>query len=454
MRKKEPWMKKAENMLECVAVLDNGPLYAENFDIFYTPFQEPYRKDIVKQLQFIMRVPSNTKHKFVLAGHRGVGKSTELLRVSKLCTGYRTIFVNSSDAMGPKGTEYTNLLVLIADAVMKFGVKSGLLDEDDTALIPLINYWNSELSINRTVQELKSKDEKLGITAELDGKLSTSFSILNKLKTIITLGTKLDASIGRKNSQILTVDEIIHTVIDKNDMLFVQALNVVLQKLEQYMLGERLLIVIEELDKSGQFELASDVFKDHVRAFLGIKADVIFTYPTHLQYDPEYSHVYDMFSNVFKLGVVELVREDKHYDIDVIMAFKELVYKRIQKNLIDDDALTLAIEMSGGLIRDVFTLLSDAAVTAGVNLREKITISDVKEAVTTLKDRYVKVIDIDNGFDKLVEIYNEPRRRMDLDLRKLLRAEVVLEYRDDRYVVHPIVLKFLKEIHKQVEEYV
>ena len=70
MRKKEPWMKKAENMLECVAVLDNGPLYAENFDIFYTPFQEPYRKDIVKQLQFIMRVPSNTKHKFVLAGHR------------------------------------------------------------------------------------------------------------------------------------------------------------------------------------------------------------------------------------------------------------------------------------------------------------------------------------------------------------------------------------------------
>lgn len=453
MRKKVPWMKKAENMRECVASLDNGPLYDENFDIFYTPFPNPYRKDIVEQLNYKLGAPSLTKHKFILAGHRGVGKSTELLRVSRICNGYRTVFVNSADAMGPKGTGYTNLLVLIADKVMKFGIDSKFLDENDTVFNPLINYWDSELSIKKTVQDIESRNETLNVGAELSGSLSTSFGILDKLKTVITIGTKIDAKTEKKDGQTSTVDEIIHTTIDKNDMLFVQALNVIIKKIETYMLGERLLIIIEELDKAGQFELASDVFKEHVKAFSGIEADMIFTYPTHLQYDPEYSHVHDIFNGVFKLSVVELVNEYKCYDDNVIETFKELIYKRISQDLINDLALVLAIKMSGGLIRDVFTLLSEAAVIAGVDAREKITVSDVEKAVTTLKDRYIKVIDVDNGFDELVGIYNVPRRQVDPKLRKLLRAEVVLEYSNSRYVVHPVVLKFLKEIGKGVEEY-
>ena len=453
MRKKVAWMKKAENMLECVASLDNGPLYDENFDMFYTPFQEPYRTDIVKQLNFKLQAASPFSYKFILAGHRGVGKSTELLRVSKSCAGYETIFVNAADAMGPKGTSYTNLLILIVDRVMEFGVNSHYLNENDSAFASLLNYWNSELEIESIVQKAETTSGVLGVDAEIGGSLSTSFGILKKLKTIITVGAKLGVSAERKVAQTSSVDEIIHTVIDKNDMLFVQAFNVLLKELKTRMKGNQPLIVVEELDKAGQFELASDVFNNHAKAFLGIESDMIFTYPVHLQYDPAYSHVRDIFSGIFKLGVVELLDENKEYRRGAIEAFKELIYKRISENIIEDDALEEAIKMSGGLIRDVFTLLSEAAVTAGVDSREKITVSDVRRAIATLEDRYIKVIKINNGFDEIVKIYKEPRRQVDENLRELLRTEVVLEYSNNRYVVHPVVVKFLSDIGKQVDKY-
>lgn len=453
MRKKVPWMKKAEDMFECVAVLDNGPLQNDNFELFYTAFQEPYRKDIVQQLEFKLGVESPVPRKYILAGHRGVGKSTELLRVSRLCTEYETVFINSADASGPKGTGYTNLLVLITDKVIEYGVKHNYLEEDDAAFESLLNYWDSELQIKKTVSDLRANEGTVDVDANIGGSISTSFSMLNKLKTIITVGAKLGVQTKKRNENSVTVDETIHTIIDNNDMLFVQALNTMLVNLKSKMNGKHLLIIVEDLDKAGQFELAADVFNNHFKPFVNIEADMIYTYPVHLQYDPEYSRVYDIFSDVYKLGVVELLNGNMHYDSAGIAAFKGLIYKRISEDLISDDALTLAIKMSGGLIRDVFSMLSEAAVIAGINKRSKIAVSDVESAIRTLEDRYIKMIKVKDAFNMLVEIYNKPHRQIDAELRELLRAEAVLEYSGNRYIVHPVVVKFLHDLGMSIQEY-
>lgn len=124
-------MEKATTLQQCVFTLDTGALNNDNFDLFYTLFQNKYRTDIVKKIDYKLKtldlnnfpVQSDKKiySKFILAGHRGVGKSTELLRVSKLCRGYETVFVDAEAASGQESTEYTNLLVLIAEQIMRFG---------------------------------------------------------------------------------------------------------------------------------------------------------------------------------------------------------------------------------------------------------------------------------------------------------------------------------------------
>lgn len=121
----------------------------------------------------------------------------------------------------------------------------------------------------------------MGVSA--DTSYEASFNVLSRLKAIITFGAKTGGDFEKKYGKTATVDEIIHTVIDKNDALFVQALNGFIGELEHHMGRDKLLIIVEDLDKAGQFELSADVFNTHIRAFVGIKADMIFTYPIHLQ---------------------------------------------------------------------------------------------------------------------------------------------------------------------------
>lgn len=252
MKRKVICMEKATTLQQCVFTLDTGALNNDNFDLFYTLFQNKYRTDIVKKIDYKLKtldlnnfpVQSDKKiySKFILAGHRGVGKSTELLRVSKLCRGYETVFVDAEEASGQESTEYTNLLVLIAEQIMKFGVDKGYLDKDDDAFEGLLHYWR----IN-----------------------SSSMTSSN-------------------------VDEIVHTVINKNDKLFIGAMNSMISKLQAKMGDKRLLLIIEELDKAGQFRLAEEIFIRKLNVFTSIECDIIFTYPVHLLYAPSYAHVRDL----------------------------------------------------------------------------------------------------------------------------------------------------------------
>lgn len=454
MRKKVPWMKIAETLRECVVSLDSGPLNNENFDMFYTPFRAPCREDKITRLIFKLQ-SLHDSYKFILAGHRGVGKSTELLRVSRKCTEYETIFVDASEAMGPKGTGYTNLLLLIANRVIEFGVGGGYLSENDPALEEMCNYWSSELEISKTVQGSNELSRSMGIDASVGGEASSAFNFLNKLKTKIAISSKVSANIASKYERNMTVDEIIHTTIGKSDIEFTGLLNEVLYNLQKALgMEKRLLIIVQEMDKVGQFAMAYDVFIDHAQAFIAIRSDMIYTYPVHLLYSPEYSSVYNTFDDVFNLGVVELLDTNGKFIPSALEAVKGLIYKRIVRNLIEDSALEFAIKMSGGLIRDVFSMVCDAAITAAVDGRESIVLSDVERAAESLEDRYIKFLNIKDGYNTVAELTHSQYPLMTKDLRELLSVEAVLEYSGGRYLVHPLVVRFLKHIGKSVKDYV
>lgn len=458
MKRKVIFMKKATTLQECVFTLDIGALNNDNFDLFYTPFQDKYRTDIVKRINYklsTLSLQSDKKiySKFILAGHRGVGKSTELLRVSKLCRGYGTVFVDAEEASGQESTEYTNLLVLIAEQIMRFGVENGYLDEDDDAFEGLLHYWDSEVEITSLKKKYEEKGEEVTIDGEIGGKLQTKFNLLSMLKTVLSVNANIKGGISSNSMSSSNVDEIVHTVINKNDGLFIGAMNSMIGKLQMKMGDKRLLLIVEELDKAGQFRLAEEIFIRKLYTLTGIECDIIFTYPVHLLYDPSYAHVRDVANDVFTLGVIELLDDEGYYISDAVNAFKELIYKRIDKRLIEEKALEKAIKMSGGLIRDAFTIISEAAMNADIDGLEKITLDYVMDAIKPLEDRYSKYIKIENGYDKVAEIVGNPYLQTSDELRELLRAEVVLEYSQSRYFVHPIVISFLKRINRNVKEY-
>ena len=230
-------------------------------------------------------------------------------------------------------------------------------------------------------------------------------------------------------------------------------MNSMISKLQAKMGDKRLLLIIEELDKTGQFRLAEEIFIRKLNVFTSIECDIIFTYPVHLLYDPNYAHVRDNVNDIFTLGVIELLDDEGYYISDAVNAFKELIYKRIDKRLIEEKALEKAIKMSGGLIRDAFTIISEAAMNADIDGMEKITMDYIIDAIKPLEDRYSKYIRIEKGYDRVADIVGKPYLQIDDELRELLRAEVVLEYSQSRYFVHPIVINFLKKTNRTVKEY-
>lgn len=458
MKGKVIWMQKASTLQECVSTLDIGALNGDNFDVFYTEFQNRYRTDIVKKINYKLKAfdllgTKKIYSKFILAGHRGVGKSTELVRVSKLCTGYESIFIDADEASGPENTGYTNLLILIADQIMKYGISNGYLTQDDEAFDGLLHYWDSEVEISALQKKYEEKGEELELAGGIAGKVESKFGLLNTLKAILSVDASVNGKVTSNSVRTNNVDEIIHTVIHKNDELFVIPLNHMINRLQEKMGNKRLLLIIEELDKVGQFELVEELFGHHIKAFTSIECDIIFTYPIHLLYDPGYMHVRDSVSDIFTLGVIEILGDDGCYIQEALNAFKELVYKRIDAQLIEDDALEKAIKMSGGLIRDAFTVISEAAMNADIDGEDKITMSYILDAIKPLEDKYSKLINIHDGFNKVAQIVGKPYLQIDDELRELLRAEVVLEYSESRYFVHPAAIKFLKKINANVKEY-
>lgn len=453
MQRKVPIMDIATTLGECVNVLDNGPLTESNFNTFYTEFSEPCRVDITKQLNFRLKHPTEATFKFVLAGHRGIGKSTELLRVSKLCPEYETIFINVSDSQGDENVLYTSLLIHITDCIMQFGIEKSLISSNDAALDPLIDYWNTEIQYSEIVSTAKARSKNASAELKMNAKASSKFDLLKMLKIALGLGMKADMGISYNQTHSTTVDEIINQTISRRNSLYIKALNVLVDKIKHGLVGKRLLLIVQELDREAYAKLAENVFKDNIDAFLNINVDTIYTYPVHLLYDPAYAHIRDKVTAIYQLGVIEIINEDRSYTQGGINSLKKLVYKRIKPELIDDYALELAIKMSGGLIRDLFNIIINAATIAGTEDRLSISMNDVKSAIEILEDSYIRFLKPYDAFKKLENIAITPYHQISDDLRDFLRAECVLEYRRSRYVVHPVVIKFLHRIGQRVIEY-
>lgn len=447
MLEREPVMAIATNVKECLRTLKNGPLTDDNFDMFYVEFEEQQREDITKRLNFQLEVGSGYSYnKYIFAGYRGVGKSTELIRVSRFCQDYHTVFVDACDASG-NGVSYTNLLVEIVRAVCNYVIAKGIVKENDTAFEFLCNYWNSEIEIDSIISSLDESVESKDANAFVNGEFKTKFGILDKLKLLISAGLKASVSLGDKYSKSTSVDEVVKTVISKNDTAFIEALNQMLDELDRKLDGKHLLIIIENLDRSMFTDLVHEVFCEHSDAFISIHSTMINTFPIYALHDPKYVAVRDVYDSIYNLGTIKIIDYNtKKYIPESVDSLKRLIDKRIKPGIIEDDALELAIKKSGGLIRDLFGILADAVTSAGIDGRELVSINDVLKGVHSLEYVFFNRLGSNEVLNEIENIFNHPIQQFITDeLRELLCVELVLEYGTGIYVVHPVIIDYLAD---------
>ncbi|WP_287128147.1 AAA family ATPase [Candidatus Cyanaurora vandensis] len=392
------------------------------------------RGDVDICLEFRRSITRATKTQCRLyTGHRGAGKSTELLRLCKKFEDeeFFVVYFNADDAdLNTEDTEYSDILLACT---------RHLLEE-------LEDYANP----NPVIDWLKSR-----WTALQD--LGLSEVELDKMGAEVSISTfaKLTASVR----QVPNVRQKIRQEVDNHTPTLIQVLNEYVgearEKLSNKFKG--IVMVVDSLDRIVPIFDVETSRSNHDRIFLdrheqlkALACHVVYTIPISMVQSDRATSLFNCYSfpNILPMVMVK-TRDGKPYPSG-IAKMKEVIEKRVQKA---DRALSLdklfeesedlerLCSISGGHVRDLIFMMQEV-----INGTENLPIGSkaVNRAIAKLRDLYRLNVN-DGEWIFLAKVHLCKMMPNTNEHRKLLLSRCILEYKPGEndpvwYDVHPTIL--------------
>ena len=439
-----PKMPKATELKQFINVFSPFPLTNENFDDFYVDTSE-VRGTEMQKLQYTLMFDGYPYTKILFSGHMGSGKTTELYNLTKIIEDkYEVINVPVLKDLDIYNMSHVDLIFEIMSTILLHFANSSekLANLKDDDFSQLYNYWHSEHFITTIFMDETESSINSEVSAEGSAELSAGTGIISKLKFLIKVATKGQ---GILKTSTATRDEL-KTRVEPRMGDLIAAINSAINAIKQNLGGKELLIIIEDLDKADQDSI-DEIFTKHFTQLSDLNVKMIFNIPISLEYSLAFKKIKDNANANFVLSAINVLDGKGNRNDKNIQFFKKFVYKRAEDKFFDNKALEYMIVKSGGILRDLFAILTDAAINA-VLLHpdnEKILQEDADKACAKLRNEYAKSIESEDQYNKLLDIYNGNKVFEDEILLKLLQANLVIEYGEYKeYQVHPLVIDFMK----------
>ncbi|MBD1933295.1 MULTISPECIES: P-loop NTPase fold protein [Cyanophyceae] len=336
---------------------------AEDLRDFYVQRANSPVEDLINALEM-----EDDPAKFLLAGHRGSGKSTELrLLQDKLKESYTVIWIDTETALERYNIGYAEVVVLIGQEICRQAIQPGWWSKKDERLLKAL-----EDSLKLVIYSDK-KDEVDGL--ELP-------EVLKKM------GMTLKQGITREMTKSLNIRPVLSEVITKvNDII----------KAAEKDRKQKLLVLVDGLDRHDE-KTALEMFSSPLLAELD--CHIIYAIPISLRYSPSFRQPMQSFQKCLDLTNPSVFECDQNLcptanpnrvgrDILIKVINKRLArLDASHKGIFNTDALELICEKSGGVIRDLVRL---ARTACGVALRKNLLYVDLdtaKEAVQEDRKEY------------------------------------------------------------------
>ena len=428
-------MSRAQNLSEIAKCFAPEPLKeAQEFRDYYcetmeirtarendSPLDSFYDECVVPQL-------SNAH---LLLGHRGCGKSTELnyLKQRLEKNGHQVRVVACHTEADLQNLAHWDLLFLMGRKLLEIAqeIECPL---DESTLNGMRNFWNEVEIISEMTRE-KDFGGTVGTGGQTPGLLSLILSIFGKINASIKVGSSTCTSIREK--------------IERRSSDWIIYLKQISAAITDQMMGKQPIIIFEDLDKM-DIEPAWQILGKYAGVLSQMPFPVIYTCPIGLSYDTRYA----MLPGYFHDEILPMIKihdesgKDFGSGLDLV---KKIVFKRAKEDLFDADALHYLIQKTGGLLRDLFKLITEAASIARRKKNEKIKMDEVQLVVAKLRSKLERLIER-KDYEMLIEIYNGLHRQIEdrAHLLTLMQAMVVLEYNGKRWHdLHPLVRDFLED---------
>ena len=375
---------------------------------------------------------------YLISGHRGSGKTTELFRLKQRLEqdSYFCVYFDVGDALDLADISYIDIFLAMVDETSK-ALQMVDLDIDNETITDIHNWITQEIYTEATVEK------------QVDGKASAGLEANIGLPSILKLFGSLTGDIKHSQSQRSTKRE----KIEKKASDFIGKINQFLITVRNEIQKKGytdIVIIVDGLEKihyrtfslsNNQSDSHTQLFVQHAEQLLSLHSHVVYTTPISLFF---ISNLQNDYENVYILPMVRLSEAGK-------ATLKELVKKRVDIDAVfsDPTLIDILIESSGGVVRDLMRLLRLSCDTD----EDQVSAIEVKYAVSRLTreyDRLLKPSDIPI-LEKInrTEVVNPDNERTN----QLLLNRVILEYENGKRSakLHPACLKtewVMDEINK------
>lgn len=385
--------------------------------------------------RIIRRVRNNRPGQFhchLVTGHRGCGKSTELLGLKDTldAQGFLTAYVDAEETLDLADVAYLDVLVAVISAWTELAREKELPVK--RKLVEDIEHWFAEVELieQHWREDVLEGEGEAGVGAEMPLLAKLFLRIRTQLRSGALAREEIRRKIERRFSDFqeranLLLDHITILARQRNYV----GLVAIIDNLEK--------IPLKFQDASGNVTNHVDLFVEHADALKSLHCHTVYTVPVSLLNDRNLGMAYPDLDMLPMVKVRTLEAEPHRPGIDLL---KTVIQRRANVSDIfeNEDDLDELILMSGGVLRDLFRLILFAADYAPED--QKINSEHIARAKRKLIREYDLLIHEDD-LPLLERIMGDPHPPASNRLGRLMYNRLALPYVNEEswVAVHPAV---------------
>jgi len=443
----------AKELADLTSTMSLEPLIDDNeFEAFYRgedSFKKVRGQDAVAFMKIgLERKVTDPFYKVFLMGRSGVGKSTEITRLLReVKSKYVGIRFSVRKDLDPKNFAPFDVILLMMILLCE-KTKDITGKDPEKQLVSNLLGWFAD-DTETVTKEVKSGieaatgidttgswwDKAVGAFVSLKGSLS--YSAQRRQETVAYKITRIAPLVDTANAIIRNCRSLLHNHNGK-DWLFIG----------------------EEFDKFGvPPEKTIDLFLVHGNSiFQDLQTNLIFNMPLALAFGSRYNEI----PNLAKQDIFDtpVFTKDRQPNNDGMEFARNVVQARANDNLFGANQLDRLIVASGANLRDLFSMITEAALNARVDRSETIEsphvdivvskwIYQFKSKLGTTQYDTVKVPNNDK-IERLKSLYDgsDPTAELSDDvLGILLQANAVQEFNTQHwFALHPLMVRVMQDM--------
>ena len=385
------------------------------------PFYIDRPHNPITELSDALLSPFYRPPKFYFSGHRGCGKSTELMHVlthPDIQKKFWPILFSIRDETDVVDIDFRDVLLAIGSRMFRAYRQSGGQVPDQ--LLKQLNGWRGKVE-----QEVKSV---------LSGQSSYEF------------GGNIDAfflNAGMKMKLEPKTRIELRQVFEKDITGLVEVINAITDAIVAN--EKRIpLMLIDDMDKP-DLDKATEIFHTQREIMMQPNCAIVYTVSSALFYSKEFDAIRDRAIFLPNINLHPPRESDRHI-VEGYTTLQKFVHVRMDPHLIETQALEDAITYSGGVFREMARIMRSALGRARRRQAKQIDNADVEWAATEIRNEYRRILD-QNDIVYLRKVYEHNRLEYNDRLRPLLQLLAILEYRDTENWcdIHPVLRRLLNE---------